>query len=261
MEEFDNNGTVPAVDRAIYILEYLSKRKNATIKDISSDLNIPTASATRIIRTLTTHGFLSEQEGKNAASYSLGLKLLCLSQTVIQQLDILKIAYDDMEKLSDGTNQASQLAIMDKGKIIYVEMVLPISPVSIIAPLRVPVAANLSACGKVILADMDDKTLNTFLNNITLTRATEKSITNKHLFIEHLEIVRKQGFAIDDEEFSVGIGCMAAPVRDYTNKVIAAVGVTGPISRYQTNSSFEIIKKAVIKAATSISQKLGYQIS
>lgn len=260
MEEFENNGTVPAVDRAIYILEYLSKRKTATIKDISTFLNIPTASATRIIRTLTNHGFLSEQDGKNAATYSLGLKLLCLSQTVIQQLDILKIAYDDMEELSDSTNQASQLAILEKGKVIYVEMVLPISPVSIIAPLRVPVAANLSAGGKVILADMDDKALNTILGNINLVRATKKSITDKHLFIEHLQLVRKQGFAVDDEEFSVGIGCMAAPVRDYTNKVIAAVGVTGPISRYQTNSSFEEIQKSVIKSANSISQKLGYQI-
>lgn len=261
MKNKEITGTVPAVDRALDILDFLTKKKYATVKELSTVLHIPSASASRLVRTLVHHEFLQEQKNAVASQYSLGLKLLLFSQVIQQQLDIVSLAHAPMERLSAETNQASQLAVFEKGKAFYVEMVLPLTPVSIVAPLHTPLALNLSAGGKVLLAGMDDKTLNTVLDNVTLTRATENSITDKHLFLHHLKIVREQGFAVDDEEFSSGIGCLAAPIFNFKGSVVAAVGVTGPIDVYKENKSFTNVKESVLRASCAISQKLGYSIS
>ncbi|MFA6846657.1 MAG: IclR family transcriptional regulator [Sphaerochaetaceae bacterium] len=261
MEEKDEaTGSVPAVDRAVAILEYLTKIKNATIKEISKALAIPSASTARIVKTLASHNFLSEDMGQSATRYSLGLRMLWFSQVVYQQLDITNIAHEFMEELSAKTNQASQLAIYDKGFVTYIEMVLPITPVSIVAPLRSPIAINLSAGGKVLIAGMEDQQRAKVLESIELVHATEKSITDKTEFEAHLEKVRKQGYALDDEEFSRGIGCMAAPVYNYRGEVVAAIGITGQIAVYKKEDSFKTLREAVFKAAQSVSKKLGYNL-
>ena len=258
-KEDTETGSVPAVDRAVAILEYLTKQKNATIKEISQGLLIPTASAGRIVKTLAYHGLLSEEQAQPASKYSLGLKMLSFSQIVSQQLDITNIAHTYMDQLATSTNQASQLAILDKGHVMYIEMELPIVPVSIVAPLRTPIAINLSAGGKVLLAGMEESKRDALIDELSLPRATSKSITDKAELKKHLLTVKEQGYALDDEEFSQGIGCMAAPVRDYHGQVVAAVGITGQIGPYKDKTTFDVLKKAVFTAADAISKELGYE--
>ena len=88
--------------------------------------------------------------------------------------------------------------------------------------------------------------------------ATEKSIIDKESFILHLHKVKEEGYAIDDEEYACGIGCLAAPIYNYLGKVVAAVGITGPIALYKQTDSFESLLDAVFLASKSISKELGF---
>lgn len=251
------NSNVPAVDRTLDIFEFLVTKKQATIKEMAEALNIPLVSTSRIVKALVNRKFLIEKKG-SATQYSLGIKLLYFSQIASQQLDFTEIAKEKMSELSNRTNQASQLAIMEKGSVIYTELIIPQVPISIIAPLRTPLAINLSAGGKVLCAWMSEKEREMMLNNITLEKNTNKSIIDKEEFLSHLEKVKEVGYAIDDEEFSYGIGCIAAPIFDYLGNVVAAVGLTGPISTYHDEKNFEYIKRSVTETAKDISQELGY---
>lgn len=253
----DNFSSVPAVDRALNILEFLTERQDATIKTLSDELDIPFASASRLVKVLTNRGYLEEQEGISSR-YSLGFKLLYYSQIKYQQLDLGKVAVEHMKKLSAVTNQTSQIAILEKNNVVYTEQVLPQTPVSIIAPLRTPLSVNVSASGKVLFAWMPEEDQLARLSEASLAKMTERSIVDKVLLLKELKAIKKQGYALDTEEYSLGIGCIAAPIFDHAGKNVAAVGITGRIMEYRDKRSFKIIKECVLDAARNISKDIGF---
>lgn len=254
--EKDSYGKVPAVDRTIDILEYLLTHKQATVKEIAEDCQIPSASASRLIKTLTVRGYLNEHKGV-ASTYSLGLKFLQYAQTVYQDLDIETIAREEMQRLSAITNQTSQFAVLDNDSVMYTQVVFPNIPVGIVAPLRTPIAINLSAAGKILCGNLDEDAKIAFIQKAKLTQATEKSIVDKLEFLNHVNQAKKLGYACDMEEFSQGIGCVAAPIFDHTGKAVAAIGITGQFATYSNPASFERLKDQVLSSAHAISKKIG----
>lgn len=252
----DTYGKVPAVDRIIDILEYLLTHRQATIKEISDACGIPSASASRLIKTLSVRGYLSEQKGV-ASAYSLGLKFLQFAQTVYQDLDMDAIAKDEMQRLSSITNQTSQLAVLDTDSVMYTQVVFPNIPISVVAPLKTPIAINISAAGKILCAYLEEDEKIAFVQKAKLTQSTEKSIVDKLEFLNHIHKAKKLGYACDMEEFSQGIGCIAAPIFDHTGKAVAAIGITGQYTAYNNPTSFERLKNQVLSSAKEISKKIG----
>lgn len=254
--QLDNKNN-PAVDRALNIFEYLSIVKNASIKEISDKLEIPHVSTSRLVKTLVNRGYLIEEKG-HSSRYRLGIKLLIFSQLVYEQIDLGRISDKYMKILSDATDQTSQLGILQQGSVMYISQVLPRKPVSIIAPLHTPVPINLSACGKVLCAWLGQDEQKVCVDVSELKKATKISIIDKNEYIAELEKVKSLGFAMDNEEFAKGIGCIAAPIFDHTGKIIAAVGITGHIAAYKNEIDFDKIKDKVLKTAQNISKEIGY---
>jgi len=254
----DTNNGVPAVERALNILEYIGNKKTkVTVKEVSDYLDIPIASAIRIVKTLVNRGYLVESKG-GASSFTLGLRILHLSQGVIKNTDLVALAIKHMRVLSSETNQASQLAILQQNSVIYIEQVLSTKSVSIIAPLHTPITLNTSASGKVLCAWRTSEQQKKIVEPAEFIKATDRSIVNKKLFYKELENVKIKGYAIDDEEFAIGIGCMAVPVFDYTNEIIAAIGITGHISAYKNQNELKTILASMKQTAAKISGELGY---
>lgn len=258
MEQKNKTIMVPAVDRATDILEYLLKNGNSSTKQIAKDLEIPIASASRIIRTLLSKEYIIEHK-RTTTTYSLGIKLVIFSQAVLHGLDLDTIAKKEMKKLSEATNLVSQLAIYERESIIYTQNVMPSASVSVVvAPLRVPMPVNLSAGGKAIMSQMNEETLNLILENCKMEKATKNSILDKNKFKENLKTAKSLGYAIDNEEYSINIGCIAAPIFDHEKNILAAVGVTGPINVFREKQSFEQVKNITLETAKNISRKLGF---
>ncbi len=252
--ENDNN---PAVDRALNILEHLLIVKSATIKELSQNFDIPVVSTSRLIKTLVNRGYVKEKKGYSS-TFSLGMKLLNFSQIVYEQIDLRRVAEKHMRTLSDSTNQTSQLAILQQSCVMYINQILPRSPVSIIAPLHVSLPVNVSACGKVLCAWLPEEEQKICLETADLIKATENSITKVDDFIKELKMVKGRGYALDDEEFAKGIGCIAAPILDHSGKIIAAVGITGHIEPYKNEMTFSKIQRMVQEVAMGISEDIGY---
>lgn len=251
------NKNNPAVDRALNIFEYLSIVKSASIKEISDKLEIPLVSTSRLVKTLVNREYLVEKKGYSS-QYRLGIKLLSFSQVVYEQIDLGRISDKYMKILSDATNQTSQLAILQHSSVMYISQVLPRKPVSIIAPLHTPLALNISACGKVLCSWLSPDDQQLCIDVAELTKATKNSIIDKKEYMAELEKVKVSGYALDNEEFAKGIGCMAAPIFDHTGKIIAAVGITGHIEAYKDESDFARIKEKVLNASHDISRDIGY---
>jgi DNA-binding IclR family transcriptional regulator len=250
---------VPALEKSLDIIDYLVKcNEDLTTHEISTRLHIPIATTYRIVQYLFLRGYLKESQGKQGA-FLLGNKFLHVAESVKNRLNINMEALPAMRQLANTTGQTVNFGVLQDYGVMYILQELPALPVNIIAGLRVILSVNTSAIGKVLTAYLPDSERDLFLQKTTLTKKTEKSITGKTAFSKELQKVKKQGFATDEEEFALGISCMAAPVFDYKGVVVASVGVTGHTRDYIDASSFNNIKEAVLRTAANISAAYGFE--
>lgn len=253
-----NKVAVPAVERALNIFEILGEQGvPMTLKEISSALGIPSVSTFRIVKYLCSRGYIKE-ESDNSGQYSLGFQFSSIAHQLTKNSDLNSVAVFSMRKLAEAVGQTAQLAILHEYGVMYIEQIMPIKPVNIIAQLRTSLPVNISASGKVLVAHLQPEQRMDFINKAEFVNRTKRSITDKNEFEKELERVRENGFAIDNEEYARGIACLAAPIFDFTGQNIAAIGITGHIADYQNETTYEILKQKILEAAKEISFNLGF---
>lgn len=249
--------TVPAVDRALDVIEYLSSSASArSLKMMSDELKIPSASLFRIVKNLTARGYLTQAAG-HPPKYRLGHKISQLSAAYADKYTIGNIVKPFMEKLSEETNQTAQFAVCRGNEFIYIEQVLSAAPVNFIAHLYTPMAINTSAGAKCILAEMPEETQREFLRHTELERKTQRTIVDREVMMEELRKTKKRRYGMDNEEFNWGIGCIATPVFGADGECVGAIGVTGRIDDYKEPQKFERLKRLIIETGEKISEKLN----
>ena len=246
---------IPALDKALTILEYIAERKCAMIRDIVNELGIAQTTAFRTVKYLTMRGYLTEDRDEPSV-YRLGPQIYKQFHSYIVNTDLTERAKTYLNQLCVQCAQTAQLALLKDDGIVYIDQSLPSNPVSIVAPLHTIVPVNVSASGKVLVAALNGIERQQYVNNCTLVDYTVSSITSRDLFADELEAVSQRGYAVDNEEYAIGIGCVAAPVRNYTGKVCAAIGITGHITDYQDHVEF--LANTVLNYANRLSQSLGY---
>jgi len=122
--------------------------------------------------------------------------------------------------------------------------------------LRNPV--HSCAVGKVLMANFSEDALEHFIRGIPLSKRTVNTITDPGQLKEHLKSVRKQGYAVDEEENEKGIRCVAAPIFNETGKAVSAISISGPAFRVTKKVVQDVLKKEVMQTAAKISQRLGW---
>lgn len=253
----DGRNVVLAVERCIDILEYVANRNEpVSVKEVAEKLNIPIASCFRIIRNLVDREYL-EKSSSAADQYTLGMSILGLAEKKSRMLDLRSIARPDMNKLANVTNQTVQLGRLDNRGVIYIEQALPMTPISVLGALFTPLNINVSASGKVLCAFLPTYEQAAYVEQAHFAKMTDKSIMDKTEFKKQLIGVREKWFAIDREEYSIGVGCLAMPLFDYNEKCVGSLGLTGNIGDYTDESSLENLLSNLRAAAKSISLKMG----
>jgi DNA-binding IclR family transcriptional regulator len=146
--------------------------------------------------------------------------------------------------------------VLDHQSVLYIRILESRQAVrmSSIAGSRAP--AHCTSVGKVLLAYQSPEDVQEIIGN-GLTRFTDNTVTAPDKLLEELAAIRQKGYAVDDEEIEVGLRCIAAPVRNHSGNVIAAVGVAAPVQR-MSKKNLQTTAPTVVAAADSISRRLGY---
>jgi len=252
---------VQTIERASQILDILGQSQHGTsIRELSTKINLPKGTIHRLLSSLLYFGYV-RQEPKTR-NYFLGFKLVELGNLLLGQLDLRKEAEHFLRDLAEGTNETVHMVVMDRDEVVYIEKVeLEQQSGGLRMASRVGLRNPIHSCavGKVLLADFPDEALDHFLKGKNFMKRTENTITDPVQLKEHLKSVKKQGFAIDDEENEKGIRCVAAPVRNGVGKVVAAISISGPAFRVTRKVVQESLKKEVMETAFKISQRLGFR--
>jgi len=249
--------TSNAVERALSIIETIAESgRGLSNSDLSRRLKMPKSSASYILRVLEKRAYLHrDPHGK----YRLGLKLMSLSGGALTHLDVREVAKPVLQDfLKKSRLPEAHLAVLDNGRAVYIEKVeneKSFIKMDIWVGHRLPV--HTTAIGKVLVAHLPDKEIVEILEMRGMEKKTRRSITSKQKFLQEMKKVRQYGFAIDNEENSDGVRCIAAPIFNASGKVIAALGTSSTILHIDENQLPKIIE-LVRKAAAAVSRQLGF---
>jgi DNA-binding IclR family transcriptional regulator len=243
-----------AVERALNILEAAAhRREGLTNSEISRKLAIPKSSASYILRTLERRGYL--RRDAESGRYRLGLKILSLGGDAQANLDIADVALPFMRALVEKIHLTAHLAVLDQGEAVYIEKVEAPGFFKVNTWVGRRMFLHSTSVGKCLLAWLPKHDVETLVKPQGLKKRTPKTITTLTKLLTDLEHVKHEGYAVDDEENSIGARCLGAPVFDAMGNVVAALGASGTLTQVDVHS-MPRIAESLKEAARRISRQL-----
>lgn len=238
-----------SVKKALEVLDFFTAEKHElSLAEISKRMGMHKSSVYRILKTLEAANFL--QWDSDSGRYSLSLKILELANRVLAHYDLRTTAGPFMEELAAKTGEIIHLSILDGREIVYLEKKGAGQVLTVATKVGGRYPAYASAMGKVLLAFLPEKQLQVVLEGTELVALTPCTITDPAQLLRELEKIRKQGYALDNEEAFPGIRCIAAPIRERGGNVIAAISATVPAQRLESERIPKLIE--LIKETASL---------
>lgn len=246
------NMTLQTVERALMVLEIISIQPKSQ-KELEQATGFNRSNVRRLVFTLMNKGYI---EKDSSGKYTLGLKVVELSSIRLNQVELKTEAAPLLRELSLKTNQVCHMGIYSEGEVVYIEKIQPVNSISMYSSIGVRIPVYLSSMGKVLLSQFDDEEIKRILKSTNMEKRTKNTHTDVGAVLDEVRTVRKNGYAVDNEENEDNIFCIGAPVYDYRKKIIAAISTTGNNRDYLRIDSGIIT--LVKNTADEISKRIGY---
>ena len=252
----ERENMVKSVSRALDIIQLVSMKKGGLgVTEIANQIDINKSSVYRILSTLVQYGFI--EQDTETGRYKLGYKFLEISSKLLESIDLREEAKQSLLELENETNEVIHLVVYDQGEVVYIEKLEGNEILRMHSKVGKRAPMHCTSVGKAILAHLPINVVLDILDRKGMPLHTDKTITNKEEFLKELQEVKQKGYALDLEENEYGITCIAAPIFDHLEKVVAAVSVSGPTMR-MSGERFEALKGRIQQIGQQISSRLGY---
>lgn len=259
LEKAEENYKVPNLEKGIAILEYLSLFSlGKTLQEIKQELDISQTTAYRILNTLVRLGYLIYND--DTKHYKLSRKLLALGFKSLNEHNLLEVVLPHLRNLRDQVKETACFGVLGDQKGIFIEQAQGNHTFRFVLSPGKPFELHCSAPGKAIMAYLPVSVRDYYLAQMEFKRYNARTITTPESFLDELEKVRKQGYAMDNEEELGGVLCIGAPIFNYTNYPCGAIWISGPKDRL-TKEVVRNSAKCIIEIAQIISKELGYNQS
>jgi IclR family transcriptional regulator, acetate operon repressor len=250
-----NSASVGVITKVLRILEALQGSSSGLgLKAICDQTGINKSTAHRFLKHLERERYLLRTE---AGAYLIGPRLSQLSARGNQEATLQAVARPILWDLWKSTHETVNLGVLDQGTVLYVDVIESPHEFRLSSRVGTRRSVHVTALGKALVAFLPEETRQTILDSIAFQPATPKTIGNLLQFRQELEKIRRQGYAVDDEEAVQGARCVSAPILNSAGAPVAAVSVSGPVTRV-TPSLVSAMAGAVTSAARAISVAMGF---
>jgi len=233
------------------------------IAELARAVGLNKSTAFRYVATLAKLGYL--QQDPETKRYSLGPRVVDLGFAAINSMEVTRVAGHLLQALSDETGYTVSMAVLDGPDIVYVDRRRSGRAASFAMGLQLHVGSRLPAyctsMGKVLLAHRDPAELRTLLDRTDLARRGPKTITAREQLVAALARIRHYGIAVNDEELAAGLRSVAAPVRDRSGRVVAAVNIAIHLTVWNTSVEATVsrLEGPLRHTVAEISARLGFR--
>jgi IclR family transcriptional regulator, KDG regulon repressor len=245
-----------SVTTAMRLLKAFSEDEvDIGISALAKRLGIAKSTAHRLAVTLVAEGLL--EQDRDSGKYRLGVALFRLGALVRRRMEVSNEARPYLYSLRETINESVHLAILDGVEIMYVYNLESTHAIRSRSDLGVRKPAHSTAEGQAILAFQPPEVIARVIAS-GLHAHTPKTVTDPDRFLKALAAVRQRGCAIEDEESELGMVCVAAPIRDDSGAVVAALGIAGPLTRLSKKAVAGVIPH-IMATADQVSARLGFR--
>lgn len=229
--------------RVVKILDLINNYENGlSFLDISTKLEIPKSTLSPILKTLEITNFI---EKNDKGCYIASFKLFQLGLSYSGRLDSLSMIKKQMEIVVDKIGEIVQFGVLIDDMVLYLEKVSAPDNIEIVSSVGKKIPAIYTALGKALLSGFSDEEIIEKFKDYEFVKYTENSITNINRLLDEIHMVRKKGFAVENQEFTLNTSCVAVPIRE-DGIIKGAMSATYPIFR-KTEDTEDFISKILLE--------------
>lgn len=258
MESPKNPHHVPAIDRAIDVLEFISgAERELPFSEIVAHFDIPRQSLIRILNTLCDRGFLDKSSQRGL--YRIGLKFLYLGHGLKDKFDLRTTAWKFMKALSGQTRKTIELSTLDRDQLILLEQIRGSEEMSLYSRVGsvIPYLHAVSV-GKVYLSLMDADKRRRVLRKIGLPAVTKHTITDPDKLEKEIRDIQQRGYGFEDQELREGVRRLAAPIFNADGHHVGCIGISATIFSLELDD-VDDLGRLVLDSARKISGEMGHE--
>jgi DNA-binding IclR family transcriptional regulator len=244
-----NETHIQVIDRMISLLESLARHEHASLKTLATETNLHSSTAFRILASLHHHNWVVRD---NNGGYQLGSGLMRYAGQAAQQQDIREIALPIMTALRDQTGETVNLTQRENDEVVYIERVTSTRMMRVEQVIGSRAPLHVTAVGKLMLGEASGGDCLDYAQRTQLPAYTTNTITRANDLCTAAALAQAQGYALDNEEAELGVGCIGVLIRDAHGKAVAGLSISAPRERRKD----EWIS-ALQQAGAAISARLG----
>jgi DNA-binding IclR family transcriptional regulator len=246
-----------ALESAFRVLEIMARTEGGVhVSELARTLQLPKATVFRILFTLQEIGYARKEPVSRAYVSVRGAAWVNHDE---DRETLRRVARPYMEKLPSRFEQTVNLAVLDRGQVLYTEILEGLRSIRMAANVNTYAPVHATGVGKSMLAFLHPMEAEETLKKRPLPKLTPKTITSVRAQLKAFKRIREQGYAVDNEEAEIGARCVAAPIFNSQGRPTAAISVSGPVS-YMTGSVVGQIAQTLTEATRKVSGQLGFAI-
>lgn len=247
---------VRALERGLRLLEELGGGEALSLSELARRTELTPSTTYRLLETLRRRRFVDWDE--TSGLWRIGLRAYQIGQAFCHPNSLSSLALEAMQQLVACVNETVNLAVLDGTEAVYIQQVESSQMLRMFTQLGARVPLHCTGVGKVLLAWRPPEEVRRLLGPEPLPAFTPNTLTRLEAILRELARVQQQGYALDREEREIGVRCLAAPVRDATGRVVAALSLSAPAVRLPDSRLTELVP-AVLETAQNLSLRLGWQ--
>ena len=252
----ETKNPVQSAERIFQVMEMLAENGEMGLMEISAALDLHKSTVHRLLMSLVYMGYAKQDE--TTQKYMLSYKIVNMAGKILDRMDILQVAKPYLERLSDLSGEAVHLVQREGNHILYIYKIeAKVGTIRMVSHVGMIHPMYCSGVGKAIMATLPEREVKQIWNESVIEKKTDKTVTDYDEMQKLLEEVRKNGYALDDEENEKGVRCIAACLHGYQNEAKYAFSISGPTSRMTRERVMELAVD-VKKVQEELSRELGY---
>lgn len=226
----ENKNPIQVADRLFLVLETLAEAGPTALADLSNHLELNKSTVHRLLSSLIYMGYVKQD--METGKYALSFKLLTLSNKLMSHMDILETVRPYLKKLSEETGETVHFVQLDGIDAVYIYKEESYqNSIRMVSKVGSRIPLYCSGVGKAMAADMEAAQIRELWANSDIQKLTPHTIIHYNQFSEKIKEVRKNGFALDDEENELGVRCIAVSIPDFKGRPKYAVSISAPVAR------------------------------
>lgn len=243
----EENSLIQSVDRALGLLEYIAEHPEGgfSLAELTEHMNMDKSSVFRILATLMKHRLVRQEE--NRKSYRLGYGVFSLASSLYHQMKITQVASPVLRGVARKTRENAHLAARSGPLAVFIDREQGSNIITANTNIGDTEELFCTAVGKSLICDFSFQEIELLFAKHPLERYTPQTITELPLLLQELSRVRSQGYALDIEEYNLNVVCVGGPIYDFTGKIVAALGISGPKDRMmaEMERNLRIVREAL----------------